>query len=222
MRKLVLLLILLTACGAAYANPVEVDFLRFNNSGQWQNGYPYWVLLQGSGLEPVMCDDYAHGGDPDFNWLANQTNLGTKDLSLTRFGDLNGALTLYDESGWLLLQTRTSSIFQWSEINSASWNLFDPSAPCDGGCQFWLAAAEAEAGKGFPGINFNLVSILTPVEDQHGSDPNGPQEFLYFTNGLGDCSFCAPGGLSGTTPEPGTFLMVGAGVAILWRRCRPC
>jgi PEP-CTERM motif len=221
MRKLMLLLTLLTAWVAAYANPVEVDFIRFNGSGQWQNGYPYWVIIQGMGFEPVMCDDYVHGGDPDFEWLANETNLGTQNLSLTRFGDLNNALTLYDEGGWLLLQTRTQGLNQWPEINAATWNLFDPSAPCDGGCQFWLAAAENEANKGFMGVNFNLVGILTPANDQHGNDPNGPQEFLYLEGGVPGCSFCAPAPLSGT-PEPGTFLMVGTGAAVLWRRRRPC
>jgi PEP-CTERM motif-containing protein len=225
MRKLVLLLTLLTAWVAAYAGPVEVAFVRFNNSGQWQNGYPYWLLVQGMGFEPVMCDDYLRGGDPAFNWLANQTNLGTGDLSLTRFGNQNGALTLYDEAGWLLLQTRQTGINQWQEMNSAAWNLFDPSAPCDGGCQFWLAAAMKAADGGFHGIDFSLVSILTPVEDQHGNDPLGPQEFLYWTNGFGDCAYCPPAGSGGftpggSTPEPGTFLLVGAGAAVLWRRKR--
>jgi hypothetical protein len=219
MRKLVLLLILLTAWVAANANPVMVDFVRFNNSGQWQNGYPYWVFVQGMGFEPVMCDDYLHGGDPDFDWLANETILGTKDLSLTRFGNQNGALTLYDEAGWLLLQTRQSGINQWQELNYATWNVFTPSAPCDSGCQFWLAAAQNEANRGFPDIDFNLVGILTPVHDQQGNDPYGPQEFLYLVGGVPDCAFCAPSP-QGAAPEPGTFLMIGTGAVVLWRRKR--
>lgn len=220
MRKLVLLLTLLTAWVGANASPVIVDFVRFNNSGQWQSGYPYWVFVQGMGFEPVMCDDYLHGGDPDFDWLANETILGTKDLSLTRFGNQNGALTLYDEAGWLLLQTRQSGINQWQELNYATWNVFTPSAPCDAGCQFWLAAAQNAAGKGFPNTDFNLVGILTPVHDQQGIDPNGPQEFLYLVGGVPDCSFCAPSPHDPAAPEPGTFLMVGTGAAVLWRRKR--
>jgi PEP-CTERM motif len=220
MRKLVLLLTVLTAGVAAYANPFDVDFVRFNNSGQWQNGYPYWVILQGSGFEPVMCDDYVHGGDPDFDWLANETNLGTKNLTLTRFGTQNGALNLYEEAGWLLLQTRQTGLNQWQEMNSATWNLFDPSAPCDGGCEFWLAAALKASQGGFQGTDFNRVGILTPVHDQQGTDPNGPQEFLYMEGGFGDCAFCAPGGLSGTTPEPGTLVLLGTGALVLWQRRR--
>jgi PEP-CTERM motif len=219
MRKLVLLLTLLTAWVGANASPVLVDFIRFNNSGQWQNGYPYWAFVQGMGFEPVMCDDYLHGGDPDFDWLANETILGTKDLSLTRFGSQNGALTLYDEAGWLLLQTRQSGINQWQELNYATWNVFTPSAPCDAGCEVWLAAAENAASKGFPNTDFNLVGILTPFHDQQGIDPNGPQEFLYLEGGVPDCAFCAPSPHD-AVPEPGTFLMIGTGTAVLWRRKR--
>jgi PEP-CTERM motif len=167
----------------------------------------------------VMCDDYLHGGDPDFDWLANETILGTKDLSLTRFGSQNGALTLYDEAGWLLLQTRQSGINQWQELNYATWNVFTPSAPCDAGCEVWLAAAENAASKGFPNTDFNLVGILTPVHDQQGNDPNGPQEFLYLVGGVPDCSLCAPSPHD-AVPEPGTFLMIGTGAAVLWRRKR--
>ncbi len=159
---------------------------------------------------------------PDFDWLANETILGTKDLSLTRFGNQSGALTLYDEAGWLLLQTRQSGINQWQEMNSATWNLFTPSAPCDAGCEFWLAAAQKAADKGFQGTDFNLVGILTPFHDQQGNDPNGPQEFIYLVDGVPDCAFCAPGPSNGNgvIPEPATFLMVGTGAAVLWRRKR--
>jgi hypothetical protein len=55
MQKLVLLLTLLAAQVAAFAGPVDVHFASFNNTGQWQNGYPYYVYIQGMGLTPVMC-----------------------------------------------------------------------------------------------------------------------------------------------------------------------
>jgi hypothetical protein len=215
MRKLVLLLTLSTPWVAAFASPVDVEFLRFNWTGQWQSGYPYWVYILGSGVMPVMCDDYVHGGDPGFTWLANETNLGSKDLTLTRFGSMNGALTLYDEAGWLLLQTGVQPINQWKLMNAATWNLFDPSAPCDSGCEMWLAAAQDEANRGFPNINFNLVGILTPT-DKNDPNPNDPQEFLYLEGGVGPVAI-TNGGV-GSTPEPGTLVLLGTGAAALWRR----
>ena len=217
MRRLVLLLALLAVAIPVLADPVAVHFISFNNSGEWQNGYPYYVYVQGMGITPVMCDDYVHAGSTDYAWVANQTNLGSKDLTLTRFGGMNGALTLYDEAGWLLLQTGVQSLNQWSAMNSATWNIFDPSAPCNSSCQFWLAAAETEAGKGFPGINFNLVGILTPTI-QNDPNPNGPQEFLYLEGGVPPNAITNGGmGGGGETPEPGTFLLFGTGLAALWR-----
>ena len=217
MRKIVLLLTLLAASISASAGPVDVHFISFNNTGQWQNGYPYYVFIQGSGVTPVMCDDYERAGTTDYLWLANETNLGSKDLSLTRFGDMNGALNLYDEAGWLLLQTKSTGPNQYADINSATWNIFDPAAPCGSGCEFWLAAAEKEANMGFPRINFNLVGILTPSHDQGGSDPNGPQEFLYLENGFPPHVITPP---VGSTPEPGTLLLFATGLAAIWRARR--
>ena len=51
------------------------------------------------GFEPVMWDGFPPWGGAQLDWLANETILGTKDLSLTRFGSQNGALGLGDEGG---------------------------------------------------------------------------------------------------------------------------
>ena len=221
MRKLVLLMILVAASFPSFADPVVVNFVSFSNTGQWQDGYPYYVYVQGPGLIPVMCDDYVHGGSTDYGWLANETNLGSKDLSQTRFGDTSGALTLYDEAGWLLLQTGVQPIGQWKNMNTAVWNLFDPSSPCDSSCAFWLAAAQTEANMGFPGIDFNLVGILTPT-DKNDPNPNDPQEFLYLEGGWSPNAITKGGStldpMGSGTPEPGTLVLLGTGVAFLWRR----
>jgi PEP-CTERM motif len=214
MRKLVLVLTLLGFAISLHADPVTVHFASFGNTGQWQNGYPYYVFIQGMGFTPVMCDDYVHAGSTEWAWQANETNLGSKDLTLTRFGNMSGALTLYDEAGWLLLQTQNQGFNQFKDMTYAVWNVFDPAAPCDSGCAFWLAAAETEAMKGFHGINFNLVGILTPSFDQQGTNPNGPQEFLYLTNGQPPNVITPP---SGTVPEPGTLLLLATGLVAFWR-----
>lgn len=215
MRKLVFLLVIFAASVSAYAGPVNVDFVNFGPSGQWQNGYPYWGDVQSLGFIALMCDDYTHGGSPGDQWLANITNLGTQNLSLTRFGNMNGALTLYDEAGWLLLETEVTGYNQWKDMNYAVWHIFDPSSPLDGGAQAWLTAAQNEAAKGFPNVNFNLVGILTPV-DQYSTDPNGPQEFLYLVDGVPP-NVISPN-QSQSAPEPGTLVLVGTGLAAVLRR----
>ena len=195
MKKLMLLVVLLLAAGSAYAGPVNVYFVGFQNGG-WQEGYPYYAQINGGSVIDVMCDDYVHGGTAGDKWQANYTDLGTKDLSTLRFNQLNDALTLYDEAGWILLQTEVTQHSAWMDMNIAVWHLFDPNSPLDQGAQDWLDLAAVEASKGFPGIDFHQVGIYTPV-DQYGSDPNGPQELLT---------------INGTTPEPGTFILLGTGL----------
>jgi hypothetical protein len=220
MRRLVLLLAIFM-CGAvyAYAGPTEYTFVNWNG-GDWQNGYPYYIT-QTDGpvgqIYAVMCDDYVHGGAPGDTWYANTTNLGSENLSLARFNNIAGPnalypLELYDEAGWILLQTQVEQTSQWKDMNSAVWTIFDPSAPCDSTCQSWITTAEQQERIGFPGTNFSRVYILTP-EDQHDPDPNSMQEFMYIgqaTSGQG-----AP---ANQTPEPGTFLLVGTGALALFRR----
>ncbi len=203
MKKLLLVVGLLVAAGTACAQQVTVDFVGFSGSG-WQSGYPYYATINGGSQIDVMCDDYVHGGTPGDKWQANLTNLGYGDLSLTRFNQLPNALTLYEEAGWLLLETQVEQQNQWQDMNGAVWYIFDSNAPLDQGAAYWLNAAEQEAQGGFKGVNFYRVEIITPT-NQHDPDPNGPQELLTI--------------VSGTTPEPGTFILLGTGlVALLGRK----
>jgi len=207
MRKLMLLLGLLAASAYAYAGPVAVELLGFNG-GFWQWGYPYYGYVQDTGAVDMMCDDYVHGGEPGQSWLANQTDLGSGNLSLLRFNNLPGALTLYDEAAWLLIETQTTPHSAWRDMNIAVWHIFDPAAPMTPFATWWLGQAQDEAQEGFKGINFNRVEILTPL-DQYSSDPNSPQEFLYLAPAADQ---------SPAVPEPSTLLLVGPGLAVALRR----
>lgn len=219
MRRLLLLSVLLM-CGAVYAfaGPEEFTFLAWNN-GNWQNGYPYEIQETDNPAGSViaaMCDDYIHGGSPGDMWFANITNLGTENISLTRFNNVGGVnslypLMLYDEAGWLLLETLDTNTSQWLSLNYAVWNIFDPSAPCDNTCLAWIMAAQNEAKMGFPGVDFNRVYIVTPT-NQHNPDPNSVQEFLY----IGEDP--SGGGGQSSVPEPGTLLLMGTGLLAAFSR----
>lgn len=222
MRKLILMVgVLLLLAVSASAGSVEVTLLNYGPGGIWENGYPYYLLVPGVGIgmTPAMCDDYFHGGDPGDKWQANVTDLGilgTTAVTSVRFNQAPNFVTLYDEAGWLLLQTRIEPIGDWKDMNYAVWHIFDPNSPLDQGAQAWLTAAQVEAGKGFPGINFYLVDIVTPV-DQHDPNPNDPQEFLFLAGGQPPNAVGGPG-ISSQTPEPGTLVLLGTGVIAVLRR----
>ena len=194
MKKLILLIGLLMLTASAYAGSVTVDLVGFQ-TGWWQVGYPYFVTIDGNPVTDVMCDDWVHGGLPGDTWHANFTNLGTGNLSLLRFNQSPGALVLYDEAGWLLLQTRVTPQAQWKDINYAVWHIFDPNSPLPGTAPlYWLNLAQQEATSGFPGVDFYQVGIFTPV-NQYDLNLNDPQEMLTIV------------------PEPGTLLLLGSGLA---------
>jgi hypothetical protein len=214
MRKFLLLAVILLGVVSAYADPVTFDFIGWSG-GNWQNGYPYYVSEGvNDQMLPVMCDDYAHGGDPGQTWQANITDLGTEDVSLTRFGHNADDLGLaeYRQAGWILLQTLTTPMGEWKDMNEAVWHIFDSAAPIDSGGETWLALSRAEERLGFPGVDFGRVYIITPL-DQYNPDPTSIQEFLYI--GADSSSSRSPG----AAPEPGTLVLLGTGsLALIGRK----
>jgi hypothetical protein len=196
--RLLLLAAMLLGTESAYAGSFTVTLLGFQ-SGGWQEGYPYYGSVNGGPVINLLCDDYAHGGMPGQSWSATFTNLGSQDLTQLRFNQLPSALTLYDEAGWILLQTAVTPRNQWADMNTAVWYLFDSSVPLDQGAKNWLAMAEQEAQYGFKGVDFNLVGIYTPV-DQYDSDLNDPQEMMTVIS------------------EPSTIILVCTGLVGLIRR----
>jgi hypothetical protein len=215
MRKFLLLaIVLLFGAVSAYAGPIDFEFLGFTD-GNWQLGYPYYITPgPASFIQAVMCDDYVHGGSVGETWLANVTDLGTDNVTLTRFGHMESALGLiyYREAGWILLETITTPSNQWMDMNEAVWHIFDPNSPIDAGGLAWLAAAQAEGRLGYPGVDFNRVYIITPV-DQYNPDPNSIQEFMYIGNDPSSSN--SPGA---STPEPCTLVLVGTGGLAFLRR----
>ena len=197
MKKTLIIAGLLVAAASLCSGSVTMVFQGFQPAG-WQAGYPYYLTANGTPLN-VMCDDWEHGGEPGDVWQANFTSLGSGNLSLLRWNQMPNALTLYQEAGWLLLETRNTPPVQWMDINYAVWSIFDSSVVLSPNQQYWLTSAQNEALLGFPGIDFNEVGIYTPV-NQYDPNMNDPQEFLT------------------TTPEPASLTLVCAGGIALFAR----
>jgi hypothetical protein len=147
MKKLLVLVALLVATVAAHAASVNILFNGFQPGG-WQVGYPYYASINGGPSIPVMCDDWMHGGLHGDTWQANYTNLGAGNTSLLRFNQMPNTLTLYQEAGWLLLETQ-QNFPQATDINYAVWQIFDSTAPSFGNSPYWLNQAQLEARLAF-------------------------------------------------------------------------
>ena len=187
MKRFVVIVECCCAAVCAYASPIPGPDLhqpRERDPAQLQRRslaerlplHPRY--LTGYGPDPAMCDDYMHGGSTGDIWEANITNLGTNNLTLTRFGFEEAALGLvsYREAAWILLQTPVAPTSQYAGHELCGVAHLRSDAPLDAGAREWLDVARAEAATGYPGVPFNDVFIITPV-DQYDPIPTTPRSF---------------------------------------------
>ena len=166
----------------------------FSFDGPFVNGiptYPYTLAFKASESFLGLCDDYYHDGAPGDTWRANLTNLGTGNLTYVRFA--SSGLIAYREAAWILLETQVTSDPQWPDMNFAIWHIFNPTVPIDQQAQDWIDLAVQEAQLGFPGVDFSLVMIATPVDIN--APPTGDQEMMWITPEPGSLTLLASGAL---------------------------
>ena len=210
-----LLAVLLFAVPAALADetPVTMTFAGVNgiNDGAYYVS-PYSGLMSSNGqnaLVTLFCDDFNNDVTWNQTWQAYVTPLSSGDLSNTRYGNSQDvalllgtnpfyntytAAQLYAQAAWLTEQFNqylTSNPGQVIALQYAIWDLFDPNAPTNAAAQAWILNAEQNYGS----VNLNNFEVVTNV---------GP---LSLTGQVQE--FIIP------TPEPGTFLLLGAGLLVL-------
>jgi hypothetical protein len=175
---------------------------------------PYYATVNGV-AETVYCDDYANDVYIGQQYTANVTNMGSGNLSLTRYGGLGLSYTLQTATGsstYTALQVYEMVAFLTTQFGSDTttnglvqdtiWNLFNPSSGNPGvtppklSSNYWLYLAESD----YTMINPNNFNIITNT----GS--------LALTGQIQELIFA---------PEPASMLLIGFGliaVSIYGRR----
>jgi len=199
--------LLAAAAAQLSAGPVNVTFNSANGETD-SSGYaisPYNITISGTSTT-AYCDDFANDDSIGETWTANLTNLGSGDLSNTRYGGISQTLAtangsanydgrqLYEMAAWLTLQYGSNAINN-GVIQDTIWDLFNPNAgdpssqPPQAGSTTWLFAAETNYG----GIDAADFSILTNTAPVTLSGTGQVQEFML-------------------TPEPSSTLLLGLGL----------
>jgi hypothetical protein len=197
------------------AGPVSVEFIGSNGQKD-SSGYlisPYTVTVNGVS-ETVYCDDFANTVSNGQMYTANETNMGSGNLSLTRYGSISQTLQtqsgtqtydaqqLYEMAAWLTTQI-TSNGSSNGIIQDTMWDLFNPNSnnpnikPPVPPTTAWLFAAE----QNYSSINPSSFEILTNVNATY-SGSGQVQEFI----------LSAPVAQS---PEPASMALLGIGLILL-------
>ena len=206
---LVLIAVLTGAAGTARADTALVSFTAlpytdlsggYGSAGATYNGY-VTATVNGIPLQMLICDDYLDETlVPSGPLIFDESMIGSLSSPADlHFGDVRKAQTLYDEAAVLNYELFTigphAAPATVTDYQYAIWNLFDPAVNLNSSQQNLQTGALSTVSSGASWLSgiYSSTVVYTP-------DPKtnswGNQEFLEY-QGQG-------------TPEPATYLLVGA------------
>ncbi len=203
---------MLAAAATASAGPVT---LTLNNGGTDVMAGVYvgpYNFTSSSGSLQLICDDYVDEVYPGESWTATTSTLSPLASGL-KFTGSNGTLTQYEEAAWLAQQifalgpANSSNDAQIGYLQYALWDIFTcgPTGLSSATC-----ASAGFTGTNFAGVttafdnamndystgNYSDVVIYTPTGTPTPAGDGPPQEYIGIIS----------------TPEPGSLLLIGAGL----------
>lgn len=159
----------------------------------------YTMAIPGTPSLDVFCIDFLNSVKIGDSWSAHTSNLSG---SLENTRHLDSAAALYQQAAWLTTQFASQTKSEWGAIHAAIWVIMAPDPESITKLQaanwyrwetgstlveHWIAQAENSH------INPAHFEVITDVQGV-GSATGGKQEFITIV------------------PEPGTLLLIGAGL----------
>lgn len=151
----------------------------------------------------IFCDDVFHHVNINEAVTANVSTIAG-GLTLTRFGGLSAATTLYEEAFYLstFLSSPAYSASR-ADIQDAIWDLFVTGGP--NAAQLAVLNWQTQASNNYSGKDYSSFRIYTQPTMGNNEQYDGKQELFTSSSTLG------PGVTA--TPEPGTLAMLLTGMA---------
>lgn len=167
----------------AVAATVDMQFTGLPTSNNYWGvaSYPYDLSVNGGPAQWMMCVGYYEHIEGGETWRADVVSVGSLDLSTH----------LIDYQAAFLFEMAVADQGANSEINAATWYLFEGAPSLTLGAQDLVTVAQSQT---FQQGEFGNVLLYRAIPGTENSNLGTAQDFL------------------GSTPEPGSLALFGSGL----------